>query len=58
MKIFIINHSVENCGVYQYGKRFGDIATKSKKYDFMYYELNSQEELFKFYEEHKPEEII
>jgi hypothetical protein len=58
MKIFIINHSVENCGVYQYGKRFGDIATKSKKYDFMYYELNSKEELFKFYEEHNPEAII
>lgn len=58
MNIFIINHSVENCGVYQYGKRFGNIATKSKNYNFMYYEMNSQEELENYYEEHKPEAII
>lgn len=58
MNIFIINHSVENCGVYQYGKRFGGIATKSKNHNFMYYEMNSAEELASSYEEHKPEAII
>lgn len=58
MKIFIVNHSVENCGVYQYGKRFGSIASKSKKHDFIYYEMNSEDELTKEYNIHHPELII
>ncbi|WJZ48328.1 glycosyltransferase family 4 protein [Synechococcus phage DSL-LC02] len=58
MNIFIINHSVENCGVYQYGKRFGNIASKSKKYNFKYYELNSEVDLNLLYDRHKPEAII
>lgn len=45
--ILIINHSVENCGVYQYGKRFSNILCNSNnsKYRFIYLELNSAEEL-------------
>lgn len=58
MNIFIINHSVENCGVYQYGKRFGSIATKSKNHNFMYYEMNSQNDLELEYATHRPEAII
>jgi len=58
MNIFIINHSVENCGVYQYGKRFGNIASKSKKHNFRYYELNSEVDLNLLYDRHKPEAII
>ena len=58
MKIFIINNSAQNCGVYQYGKRFGTILSKSKKYNFMYYEVNSEEEFIKLYEVHKPEIVI
>jgi hypothetical protein len=58
MNIFVVNHSVENCGVYQYGKRFGNIASKSKKYNFMYFEMNSETDLALMYESHKPEVII
>ena len=58
MKIFIINHSVENCGVYQYGKRFGNIASKSKNHDFIYYEMNSEVDLYLLYKKHNPEVII
>lgn len=58
MNIFIINHSIENCGVYQYGKRFGNIASKSKKYNFMYYEMNSEQEFVSMFNEHKPKAII
>jgi hypothetical protein len=58
MNIFIINHSVENCGVYQYGKRFGNIASKSKKHNFKYYELNSEVDLDILYDKHKPQVII
>jgi hypothetical protein len=32
MNVFVVNHSVENCGVYQYGKRVGKILEKSKKH--------------------------
>ena len=58
MKVFIINNSARNCGVYQYGKRFGNILSKSEKYNFMYYEVNSEEEFIKLYGIHKPEIII
>ena len=58
MNVFIINNSTQNCGVYQYGKRFGSIASKSQKYNFMYYEVDSEEEFFKLYETHKPNAVI
>ena len=58
MNIFVVNHSVENCGVYQYGKRFGNIASKSKKHNFMYLEIDSKERFESLYKEHKPEAII
>ena len=58
MKVFIINHSVQNCGVYQYGKRFGKIAIKSKNHDFMYYEMDSQNSLELEYNIHLPDAII
>jgi hypothetical protein len=58
MNILVINHSVENCGVYQYGKRVGHILKKSKKYKFIYLEQNSQEELDQNIEIYKPKIII
>lgn len=58
MNIFIINNSEENCGVHQYGKRFGNIASKSKKYNFMYFEINSESEFVSKYNEYKPQAII
>jgi hypothetical protein len=54
--IFIINHSVKNCGVYQYGKRFADILLKSDKY--IYLEINSQEELELNINKYNPKLII
>lgn len=44
--ILIINHSVKNCGVYQYGKRVSDICKKSEIFNFHYAEVNSSEELY------------
>jgi len=58
MNIFIVNNSQQNCGVYQYGKRFGNICTKSKKYNFMYFEMNSENEFIEMFSKHKPEAII
>jgi hypothetical protein len=58
MNIFIVNNSKEACGVYQYGKRFANIACKSVKYNFMYFELDSEEEFSFLVNQHNPEAII
>ncbi len=58
MNIFVINHSVKNCGVYQYGKRFGNIAKKSKHHNFIYLEIDSESEFHNFYIKYKPKAII
>lgn len=58
MTILIINNSEKNCGVHQYGKRFGSIASKSKKYDFKYFEINSDHEFILKFNEYKPKAII
>jgi len=58
MNVLIINHTVENCGVYQYGKRFSNILKKSKNINFIYLELNDHFELDKNIIEYKPEFII
>jgi hypothetical protein len=58
MNILFVNHSVENCGVYQYGKRVSDILVKSKKYNFVYLELNSQNELDQNIVKYNPAGIV
>jgi hypothetical protein len=58
MNIFVVNHSVENCGVYQYGKRVGKILEKSKKNNFIYLELDTEEEFRKQLSIYSPEIII
>jgi hypothetical protein len=54
-KILFINHKVTNCGVYQYGKRTADILVKSKKMDFQYVEVESQQELLSHVADKKPD---
>jgi hypothetical protein len=39
--IIIINHKIQNCGVYQYGKRLAQILIQSRKYQFVYHEIDS-----------------
>jgi len=39
MTVFLVNHKVKNCGVYQYGKRVASILTKSKNLMVRYLEL-------------------
>lgn len=56
--ILIINHNIQNCGVYQYGKRFGSIAKKSNKINFLYYELTNYNDLKNAIKETNPCGII
>ena len=58
MNILIINHDVKQCGVYQYGKRVGNILEKSDKHNFVYLELNSYDQFDQNLKKYNPEFII
>jgi hypothetical protein len=58
MKILFVNHKQTKCGVYQYGKRLYEILKKSKAYQIMYFELESDTELNQILEETKPNLIL
>lgn len=42
--ILFLNHKQKQCGVYQYGLRSAQILEKSKAYNFIYCEIESEEE--------------
>lgn len=44
MSVLLVNHKIENCGVYQYGLRFRNILSKSQELDYIYIEVNSYDE--------------
>jgi hypothetical protein len=53
-----VNHSVENCGVYQFGKRVGDILAKSTSIQFIYVEIDSFDALLAKVSEVNPNSIL
>jgi hypothetical protein len=46
MSILFLNHSVQNCGVYQYGKRLNEILQKDNEIIYIYKEISSFEEYY------------
>ena len=56
--VLFVNNNIENCGVYQYGKRVANICLKSKIIKFEYVEISSSNQLFSFIEEINPDVII
>ncbi len=58
MIVLILNHSVNNCGVYQYGKRLGSILCNSKDIDFRYNEIDSYDDLLSSINTLHPEAIV
>jgi len=58
MTVFVVNHNVENCGVYQYGKRVGSIVSKSKNLKVHYFELDNRNDLQKEINTHNPNVIV
>lgn len=58
MNILILNHSEKQCGVYQYGKRIGNILERSTNHKFEYLELESHEDLDTKINEYNPQAII
>jgi hypothetical protein len=53
--ILFLNHKIQQCGVYQYGKRLFDILEKEK---YIYKEIDCYEEYTNIIEEVKPVSII
>lgn len=44
--ILFLNHKIENCGVYQYGKRLIEILFKDNETNYIYKEIDSYNEYF------------
>jgi hypothetical protein len=44
MNILFLNHKIQNCGVYQYGKRVFDIIEKDPEVKYIYKEIDCYEE--------------
>jgi len=57
-KILFINHSQQECGVYQYGKRVSDILINDNRYNFQYFETDSLNSFQKKVNEYNPNIII
>ncbi len=58
MIVFVVNHKVQNCGVYQYGKRLAAIVKKSKNLIVHYLECSNQQELERYITDYKPKVIV
>src|ERR1700678_1487034 len=56
--IIFLNHKQKACGVYQYGYRSGKILQKSKAYNFIYVEVESETEFVSAIDTHNPIGII
>lgn len=44
MSFLFLNHCVQNCGVYQYGKRLNEILQKEKDITYIYKEISTYDE--------------
>ena len=53
--ILFINHKAQKCGVYEFGHAIGNVLINSKKYNFIYREVDSWDEFFKIYSKEKPD---
>lgn len=53
MNILFLNHKIENCGVYQYGKRLFEILEKDNEINYIYKEIDSYEEYKAFLEKNQ-----
>jgi hypothetical protein len=58
MKVLLVNHSQERCGVYQHGKRMSDILLTDDRYISKYLETNNQEEFLSTVENFNPDVIM
>lgn len=58
MTVLILNHNIENCGVYQFGKRFANLALQSKTVNFIYQEITDPIEYSEYLVRYNPTHVI
>ena len=56
--VILLNHKEKQCGVYQYGKRSANILQKSQNYNFIYIEVESENEFWNQVNIYNPIAII
>jgi hypothetical protein len=56
--VLLLNNTIKNCGIQQWGIRLGDILPQSTKYRIVYRELHTEFEYFSFIQELSPDIII
>lgn len=56
--VLIVNHSIKECGVQKYGKRFYEICSESNTYNFIYIEPDNEKTLISAINKHDPFCII
>jgi hypothetical protein len=56
--ILYVSNKPSNCGVYQFGKNIGDALKKSQEYNYIYIEIDNNNELTKKIAQHNPSVII
>lgn len=57
-KVLFISHKEKQCGVYQFGYSIARALSNSKKYNFVYSECNSGDELNHLIKQHNPISVI
>ena len=58
MSVLIVNHSEETCGVWQFGKRFANLALQSTEIEYTYSQAKDLNEFKTILSEVKPQVII
>ena len=58
MKVLMVNHAQERCGVHQHGKRLFDVLSSDKRYESLVLETDSVGEFYAVYENFKPDYIF
>ncbi|KKN18903.1 hypothetical protein LCGC14_0951230 [marine sediment metagenome] len=57
-KVLLVNHKEKSCGVYQFGRRVYNLASKSTRVSYTYLETNTRDEFINARDSLKPEFII
>lgn len=58
MNIVLINSSISECGVYQYGKRVAKILETDSRFNFFYFEISNTDDLMASIDSVNPDVII
>ena len=56
--ILFVNHKAQKCGVYEFGLAIGNVLVNSRKYNFIYREIDSWGEFNEIFRQEKPLVVI